>query len=88
MRHLTQSEVFFRARKSRRERVLRKMSAMRAAKKRKQILRGPREEIQRPIRWHRFEFGVRDKLTGAVEFVDLKSVRHASKALGLILKFG
>ena len=77
--------VFFNARKARRERVLRKMKNMRAAKERKRMERGPIEEIQKPTRWHRFEFGVRDKISGAVEFVDLKSVRHAAKALGLIL---
>jgi hypothetical protein len=38
------------------------------------------------VRWHRFEFGVRDKLNGETHFVDLKSVRHATHALGLILK--
>lgn len=38
-------------------------------------------------RAYRFEFGVRDKATGETHFVDLKSVRHAAKALGLILKF-
>jgi hypothetical protein len=38
------------------------------------------------VRWYRFEFGVRDKLTGETQFVDLKSARHAAKALGLILK--
>jgi hypothetical protein len=39
------------------------------------------------VRWHRFEYGVRDKLTGETHFTDLKSVRQASKALGLIVKF-
>ncbi len=60
---------------------------MRAAKERKRMERGPRDEEPRMIRWHRFELGVRDKVTGEVAWVDLKSVRHASKALGLVLKF-
>ena len=38
-------------------------------------------------RWYRFEFGVKDKLTGEVEWHDLVSVRHARIALGLILRY-
>lgn len=38
-------------------------------------------------RWYPFEFGVRVKATGETQFVDLRSVRHAKKALGLIVKF-
>jgi hypothetical protein len=38
-------------------------------------------------RWHRFEYGVRDKRTGETHFRDLVSVRQAAKALGLILKY-
>jgi hypothetical protein len=45
------------------------------------------EPEPRMVRWHRFEYGVRDKLTGETHFTDLKSVRQASKALGLIVKF-
>lgn len=61
---------------------------MRAAKERKRqerIAEGWEPE-PRFVKWHRFEFGVRDKLTGEAHFTDLKSVRHAAKALGLILK--
>lgn len=39
------------------------------------------------VRFHRFEFGVRDKATGEMAWHDLVSIRHAAKALGLILKF-
>ena len=88
-----QSSDFLRRRNRRsdkRERMLNKMANWRAAKVRKRqalidaglLVREPKLE-----RWHRFEFGVRDKLTGETQFVDLKSVRHAAKALGLILKF-
>lgn len=80
------SHTFFRNRKARRERVLQKMAAMRAAKERKRLERGPVEAEPKMTRWHRFEFGVRDKLTGETHFADLKSVRHAAKALGLVLK--
>jgi hypothetical protein len=39
------------------------------------------------LRWCRFEYGVRDKATGETQFRDLVSIRQASKALSLILKF-
>jgi hypothetical protein len=38
------------------------------------------------VRWHRFEFAVRDKQTGQTAWHDLKSVRHATIALRLILR--
>jgi hypothetical protein len=38
-------------------------------------------------RWHRFDYGVRDKLTGETHWRELRSARQAGKALGLILKF-
>jgi hypothetical protein len=80
-------------RKRRQDKYLRRcarLAQMRAAKARKrQALAeaGLLEREPRLERWHRFEFGVRDKLTGDCHFTDLKSVRHAAKALGLILKF-
>ena len=37
-------------------------------------------------RWHRFEYGVRDKVTGETHFRDLVSARQAARAIGLILK--
>jgi hypothetical protein len=80
------SSLFFRNRNQRRERMLRKMSNMRAAKERKRM-ENPHEHEPKFERWHRFEFGVRDKLTGEFAWRDLVSVRHASKALGLCLKF-
>jgi hypothetical protein len=76
----------FNYRKRRREAVLRKMAAMRAAKERRRMEREPVEDEPKMERWHRFEFGVRDKTTGETAWHDLVSVRHAAKALGLILK--
>lgn len=67
--------------------MLRKMAAMRAAKEHKRLERGHIESEPKMQRWHRFEFGVRDKISGETHFTDLKSVRHAAKALGFILKF-
>ena len=81
---------FFNQRKARRERVLQKMSAMRAAKARKrqeQIADGRGEREPKFTRYHPFEFGVRVKATGETHFTDLRSARHAATALGLILKF-
>jgi hypothetical protein len=65
-----------------------RLSVMRAAKARKRIEHiaegwDPEPKLER---WYRFEFGVRDKATGETHFTDLKSVRHAAKAIGLILK--
>lgn len=39
------------------------------------------------VRAYPLEFGVRRKSNGEVYWHDLKSVRHAAKALGLILKY-
>jgi hypothetical protein len=78
--------VFF----ARQARVRAKMARMRAAKARKRqrlIDEGLLEHEPKMERWFRFEYGVRDKLTGDMHFRDLSSVRQASKALGLILKF-
>ena len=38
-------------------------------------------------RWHRFEYAVRDKMTGDVAWRDLVSARQAYKEIGLGLKF-
>lgn len=39
------------------------------------------------LRWHRFEYGVRDRLTGETCFRELVSIRQAAKALSLIVKY-
>jgi hypothetical protein len=72
-----------------RQRQAEKLARMRAAKERKRAAAMAAGWLPEPKfeRWHRFEFGVRDKLTGETHFTDLKSVRHAAKALGLVLKF-
>lgn len=38
-------------------------------------------------RWHRFQYGIRDKVDGQEHWHDLVSVRQATRALGLIKKF-
>ena len=64
----------------------RKMANMRAAKERKRLA-NPVEREPKMERFHRFEFAVRDRMTNEVGWHDLVSVRHAAKALGLVLKF-
>ena len=76
-------------RKARRERVLRKMATLRAAKQRQRQARieaGLMEREPKMVLWNRFQYGVRDKVNGEVEWRDLVSVRQAAKALGLIKK--
>ena len=70
----------------RKSELLAKMRAAKARIRQERIDAGLLEVEPRLIRWHRFELGVRDKISGETHFVDLKSVRHASTALGLILK--
>ena len=89
MNNCTHSRTYFRNRNERRERQLRKLAAMRVAKKRKHdalVSAGwtPEPKFKRA---YPLEFGVRVKATGETHFADLKSVRHVAKALGLILKF-
>ena len=80
------SPLYFRNRKQRRERMLQKMRVLRDAKERKRLENSVERE---PVmeRFYRFEFCVRDKLNGETAWHDLVSVRHAAKAVGLILKF-
>ena len=73
-------------RQSRRARLLKKMAAMRAAKERKRLDSPPPDREPNLRRFFRYEFGVRDRITGEIQFTELRSVRQASTALGLILK--
>ena len=72
--------------KARWEKRLRQLEQMRTTKERKR-LDNPIEREPKFERWFPIEFGVRDKITGETAWHDLKSVRHAANALGLILKF-
>ena len=63
---------------------------MRAAKARKRqalMDAGMLDREPMMVRFHRFEYGVRDRITGETHFRPLVSVRQASKALGLIVKY-
>jgi hypothetical protein len=87
-----QYDFFLRRRNRRHDKRQRELAKLARWRQRKAELRQERlaagllDTEPRMKRWHRFEFGVRDKQTGEIYFVDLKSVRHAAKALGLILK--
>jgi len=77
-------------RQDKRERMLRKMANWRAAKARirqERIDAGLLEPEPKRVRYYRFEFGVRNKMTGETAWHDLVSVRHAGRALGLVLKY-
>ena len=83
---MTTPDVFFGYRKRKREKVLRKMAAMRAAKERKRMA-NPVEREPKLVRWFPLEIGVRDKRTGEVAFVDFKSVRDATKRIREVFKY-
>jgi hypothetical protein len=75
----------FFVRQLRRQKMLRKMARMRAAKERKRLA-NPVEREPKMIRWFALEFGVRDKNTGETAWTDLRSVRDAAKRLSVVLK--
>lgn len=64
----------------------RRLAKIRWAKWRAEAHNRPESE-PRMERYYPFEFGVRRKGNGETHWHDLVSVRHAAKALGLILKF-
>ena len=89
MTHRIRPTVFFARRnrwKSKRMRMLQKMSAMRAAKERKRLA-NPVEREPKFVTCYPLEIGVRDKLTGEVAWCDFKSVRDAAKRLAVVKKF-
>lgn len=69
-----------------REKRLLKCANMRAAKARKR-LENPPEHEPNMERYYSLELGIRNKHTGEVAWVDLKSVRDAAKRIGMVLKF-
>lgn len=62
------------------------MYQMRAAKERKRLA-NPVEREPKMIRWYPLELGVRNKVTQETAWIDLKSVRDATRRLSVILKF-
>jgi hypothetical protein len=81
MRQRTRSALFLRNRKARRERVLRRMAAMRAAKDRKRLA-NPVEREPRMQPFHPLELGLRDTRSGEVAWVPFRSVRDSAQAAG------
>ena len=81
--------VFFSARNRRRERVLRKMANMRAAKERKRLERGPRETEPRGrlVRHPHLSWAVRDELSGEIVWMEMKSARDTFRRVTVLLKF-
>jgi len=73
-------------RQLRRQKTLRKMANMRAAKARKR-LENPVEREPRMVRWFPIELGLRDKRTQQIAWVDFKSVRDAAKRLAIVQRF-
>jgi hypothetical protein len=86
MRRFANGVSFYRNSKLRREKQLRRLAQMRAAKERKRMERDPVEPEPKLVRWHPFDFGVRDKRTGEVAWHDLVSVRHAEIAFRMLLQ--
>ncbi len=76
----------FFVRQLRRQKMLRKMARMRAAKERKR-LKNPVEREPKFVRWFPLEIGVRDKRTNEIAWTDFRSVRDAAKRLSVIQEF-
>ena len=73
-----------------RQRQLKKMANMRAAKARLRQQRAAAGLLEREPKWERYyplELGLRNKHTGEVAWTDFKSVRDASRRLAVVQKF-
>jgi len=63
---------------------------MREAKNRLRQERGESGQVEREpkmVRWFPLEIGVRDKTTGDVAWMDLRSGRDAARRLAVVLKY-
>ena len=92
MTQCIQSAPFLRRRNRWQDKRVRQLEKLKRWRLRKAEIRQERiDSGWRPepkfVRAYRFEFGVRDKASGETAWHDLKSVRHAAKALGLVLKY-
>ncbi len=86
MTNCLQSPRFFIHRKKRRERVLRKMANMRAAKERKR-LENPPEREPKMLPYYPLRFGVRDTRNGDDVWLPLRSGRDVAKRIAVLLRF-
>jgi hypothetical protein len=76
-------------RQMKRQRMLRKMANMRAAKERIRLERGSSGLLEREPKMARttcLSFAVRDDITGHVEWLPLKSVRDTMKRIAVLLR--
>ena len=83
MTNRTRSFLVLRNRKARRESVLQRMAAMRAAKERKRLA-NPVEREPRRERFYPLELGVRDTRSGEMAWVPFRSVRDAARRLAVV----
>lgn len=79
--------LLFRNHKARRERVLRKMAAMRSTKARKRMQSHiePHPTLEKPKPF--LEFGVRDVRSGEAGWVPFVSLRDAMRRLAVVRKY-
>lgn len=76
-------------RQAKRQRMLRKMANMRAAKERKRLANGPREEEPRMImaRHPHISWAMRDDLSGEVVWMEFKSVRDMARRISVVARY-
>ena len=74
-------------RKSRREAQLQRLAAMRAAKERRRLERGPVEQEPRMEKWNRYTITVTDRLTGERGSFELRSLRNVQRRLSVVLRY-
>jgi len=79
------SHLFFTNRKRRRDRILRKMANMRAAKERKRCANPPEAE-PRLKRTTCLSWAVRDDLSGLIVWLPLKSARDVFRRVSILLQ--
>jgi hypothetical protein len=86
MTHRMHPTASFTYRKNRREKMLRKMCNMRAAKEIKRM-ENPVEREPVMQRYYPLEIGVRDKRTGECAWTEFRSVRDAARRLTIVQKY-
>jgi hypothetical protein len=74
-------------RKSRRDAQLQRLAAMRAAKERRRLERGPVEQEPRMEKWNRYTITVTDRLTGERGSFELRSLRNVQRRLSVVLRY-
>ncbi len=82
------SQSYFKQKRSKRdqENALRRSRLGVLARERKRLA-NPIERELRLVRYYPLQFGVRDKHTGDIAWVDFKSVRDAARWLAVVQRF-